>query len=336
MSAEQGTIDVIATTISGSLQDQRKVGRIGPEMQARTARTVRVHLAHSHAEARAAARSIVLAGGRTLVSAGGSGTLNAVLEGAHLGDSIPDDVRLAFLRKGSADLIGKVLGVPDDLPGAIAAVIGGIEADRLLEADVLHVAAIEPDGRRQDRHLVGFAGFGVFGEVPRFTESRVVKLYKGLLGSALGDMGPFLTGMVLAMVWWQILKRCGRLPALALTLDDERFGPEIWGSVMVLNGDLGADFPLGRSLALGSGSFRTVALHDRGLAMARRQIGAGRSGALLEGPSRYAAIVRDGRRLEACPDSPRPYMVNVDGLRLLTRGSVGISVSGRVRLVRGS
>ena len=36
-------IDVIATTISGSLADQRKVGRIGPAFRARTRRPVRVH-----------------------------------------------------------------------------------------------------------------------------------------------------------------------------------------------------------------------------------------------------------------------------------------------------
>jgi hypothetical protein len=31
----------------------------------------------------------------------------------------------------------------------------------------------------------------------------------------------------------------------------------------------------------------------------------------------------------------RQYMVNVDGLRMLTRGAVRVSVSGRIRLVAG-
>jgi diacylglycerol kinase family enzyme len=73
---------------------------------------VRVHVASSHAEAQAMTSAIVSGGGRTVVSAGGAGTFNAVLEGAHAGGAVPPDLRLAFLRKGSADLIGKAMGMP--------------------------------------------------------------------------------------------------------------------------------------------------------------------------------------------------------------------------------
>ena len=51
-----GTIDVLATTMSGSIQDQRNVRRIGPEFKSRTSRQVSVHLADSHAEAQEIAR----------------------------------------------------------------------------------------------------------------------------------------------------------------------------------------------------------------------------------------------------------------------------------------
>ncbi|MGA9348782.1 MAG: diacylglycerol kinase family protein [Anaerolineae bacterium] len=192
------TIEVIATTMSGSIQDQRKVQRIGPEFQSWTSRPVRVHTADSHAEARAIAHTIVAGGGRTIVSAGGAGTFNAVLEGAHLGDTVPSDLHLAFLRKGSADLIGKVLGIPDQLPAAAEAIVEGIEAGHRVQADILAVETTEPDGQVQRRHLVGFGGMGVFGEVPRFTESRLIKVYKGVLGSLLGDLGPFFVGLALA------------------------------------------------------------------------------------------------------------------------------------------
>lgn len=328
------TIEVIATTMSGSFADQRKVGRIEPSLQAVTARPVRVHAVDSHAEAARTARTIVAGGGRSLVSAGGAGTLNAVLEGCHVAGGVPPDLRLAFLRKGSADLIGKVLHVPDDVDQATAAIAAGLGADRKLPADILEVATTEPDGERQVRHVIGFAGLGVFGDVPRFTESRVVKLYKGLLGTLFGDLGPFYFGLALATARWWVLRLLGLVPPIALKLDEELLPAERWAAVILLNGDLGKDFPLGRGLALASSTFRVVMLRYQGARRLLRQIGACRTGSLLEHPDRYGAIVRDVRKLTAVPAGPaRRFMVNVDGLRLLTRGTIEISVSGRIHLI---
>lgn len=332
---QPGAIEVIATTMSGSIQDQRKVQQIGPEFRSRTSRPVHVHTADSHAEARAMAHTIVAGGGRTIVSAGGAGTFNAVLEGAHLNGTVPADLHLAFLRKGSADLIGKALGIPGQLPAAVEAIVEGIEADRRVQADILAVETTEPDGRVQRRHLVGFGGMGAFGEVPRFTESRLIKLYKGILGSLLGDLGPFFVGLTLAAGWWQLQRLLGRVPPLSLTLDDHQVPPETWGAVLVLNGDLGAEFPLGQGLRLGSESFRVIALRYRGLRQALRQIRAARRGTILDEPESYGAVVRTVRRLTVRPTEARPYMVNVDGGGMFTRGEVRISVSGQVRLISG-
>jgi diacylglycerol kinase family enzyme len=287
--------------MSGSIQDQRSVQRIGPEFQSRTSRRVRVHLADSHAEAHAIAHAVVAEGGRTIVSAGGAGTFNAVLEAAHINGTVPSDLRLAFLRKGSANLIGKTLGIPEHLPEAVEAILRGIECDRCVLADILVVETTEPEGRVLRRHMVGFGGLGVFGEVPRFTESRLIKVYKAILGSLLGDLGPFYTGLVLAAGWWQLLRLLGRVPPMILTLDDHHSSPEIWVAVMVLNGDLGADFPLGRGLPLGSGSFRVIALPYKGFRQALRQMKAAQRGTILDEPKIYGAVVSTVRNFTAQP-----------------------------------
>lgn len=331
------SIEVIATTMSGSIADQRKVGLIEPEFRAQTSHPANVHLARSHSEAGTIAHELVERGGRTLVSAGGAGTFNAVLEGSHLNGNIPPDLRLAFLRKGSADLIGKALHIPDDLTVAVQQIVDGITTNRCLEADVLVVEAIEPNGETQQRHMVGFGGLGAFGDVPRFTETRIIKLYKGLLGSLFGDLGPFYVGLVLAVARWWLRNLLGRIPAVSLTLDGVELAPERWGAVMVLNGDLGTDFPLGRGLSLSSGTFRVVALRYRGIRSVLRQITACRTGALLDDPGAHAAVVEDVRTLRAGPVRPGPRsMVNVDGLRMMTRGTVRVSISGRIRLVTGT
>jgi hypothetical protein len=92
---------------------------------------------------------------------------------------------------------------------------------------------------------VGFGGLGVFGEVPRFTESCFIKVYKGVLGSLLGDLGPFFVGLGLAMGRWQLQRILGRVPEMSLTLDEETTPTATWGAVLVVNGDLGSQFASG-------------------------------------------------------------------------------------------
>jgi diacylglycerol kinase family enzyme/thymidylate kinase len=331
-----GRIDVVATTMSGSIEDQRKVWRIVPEFRARTSRSVRLHTADTHAEALEQAHDAVLRGGRLLVSAGGAGTLNAVLEGAHVDGRVPEGLRLAVLRKGSADLIGKVLGIPDTLPEAAQAIVGGIESGDTVAADVLAVETTTPTGEPVTRHLLGFGGVGVFGDIPRFTESRLIKTYKGVLGQLFGDLGPFMTGFALATVYWNVERSRGRRPRLTLVLDEEELGPEIWVSVILLNGDLGRDFRLGRGLDLASGTFRLIALRYLGPRETVRQAVACKTAAVLDDPERYGAVVRTVRSLAVRPEKPdHEQLVNVDGLKLFARGVVRISVGSRIALVPG-
>ncbi len=328
-------VDIVTTTISGSLQDQRKVGRIGETFELLTDRPVRVHVADSHEEAARTTRDIVAAGGRTLVSAGGAGTFNAVLGGASRGGVVPSGLKLGYLRKGSADLIGKALGMPDDLAEGAAALVSGLDSGLTIPADVLTVSAEQEDGSRQEKPLLGFGGVGVFGEVPVFTESRLVKLYKGVLGSLFGDYGPFYVGLALALGRWNVLRSMGRVEQMTLQLDDERTGPALWATVIFVNGDLGKAFPLGQGLSIGSGTFRVVALRYEGIGKSLGQVRSARSGALLDDPRRHDAYVAEGSRLTIRPVSRGPYMVNVDGVRLPSWGDVEMKVGGRIQLIPG-
>ncbi|HEY86887.1 MAG TPA: hypothetical protein G4O06_02500 [Dehalococcoidia bacterium] len=332
-SPQRAPIEVIATTMSGSIQDQRKVQHIGPAFLSRTSRAVRMHRADSHAQARDITQRLVGEGSRIIVSAGGAGTFNAVMEGCHLAGSVPSDLRLGFLRKGSADLVGKVLGIPDQLEAAVEVILSALETGNCVPADILTVEATEADGGIQHRKLVGFGGLGVFGEVPRFTESRFIKVYKGVLGSLFGDLGPFFVGLGLAMVRWQFQRVLGRVPEMSLVLGEETTATATWVTVLVLNGDLGADLPLGQGLSLGSGSFRVIAMRYQGLPQALRQILAARRGAILREPERYGCIIRTVGSLRVQPRGARPYAVNIDGGAMVAHGEASISVSGKIWLL---
>ena len=96
----EGGIEVIATTMSGSIKDWGKVERIKPLFNEYGRDDVAVHAVDSHAEARALTRDLVMNGARTLISAGGSGTFNSVLEGCIDSRVGLANITLGFLRKG--------------------------------------------------------------------------------------------------------------------------------------------------------------------------------------------------------------------------------------------
>ena len=65
-------IEVIATTISGSISDWKKVERIEPLFNEHGFDYLRLHVVDSHGEARGRARELLESGSRLLISAGGS------------------------------------------------------------------------------------------------------------------------------------------------------------------------------------------------------------------------------------------------------------------------
>ena len=106
--------------------------------------------------------------------------------------------------------------------------------------------------------------------------------------------------------------------------------------MILLNGDLGRDFRLGRGLDLASGTFRVIALRYLGPRETVRQAVACKTAAVLDDPARYGAVVRTVRTLTVRPERlDHEQLVNVDGLKLFAHGPVTVSVGSRVALVPG-
>ena len=183
---------------AGSISDWSKVERIQPLFAEHGFHHLNLHVVDTHAEARAQAHRLLGRGARLLISAGGSGTFNSVLEGCCDAGIPLGEIRLWFLRKGSADLLGKVLRMPDEIEAAVAVFAESIRAGLVTACDVL--SARDGAGRAPRRHFVGYGGAEIFGRIPHFTENRFMKWYKGVLSQIFGDLGPFTTGMTLALV----------------------------------------------------------------------------------------------------------------------------------------
>ena len=327
-------IDVVATTMSGSIQDWGKVKHIVPLFEARGLTDVALHVADSHAAARTATRSAVERGGRIVISAGGSGTFAAVLEGC-CDTGIPlTQLRLGFLRKGSADLIGKVLRMPDEIEAAIGVFTHAIEEDRTVPCDVLE--ARSEGGEPRPKHFVGYGGAEIFGRIPYFTENRFIKYYKGILGQVFGDLGPFSTGMALALLE-RIMRRPFRRPRhWRIGVDGTDVAEGRFQALIVLNGYLGPELAF-TSDPLGSGTFHLFALRDRGTAALFAQARRARDGTIMEDPARWGMesfSVRDTLTLR--PDGPMPFPVNVDGSTVPCTDGAAIRRVDTIPLLSGS
>lgn len=329
-------IDVITTTISGAISDWKKIDSLGTEFKKYYSGPSKVHIVNSHAEAQAKTQEVIREGSRIIVSAGGAGTFNSVLEGCHRKSGLPKDLRLAFLRKGSADLIGKALKIPDDLSKAVRIIFQGIEKDRSIPTDVIEVEGIDINDNQWRRHFIGFGGVGVFGDIPYFTESRVTKYYKGILGSLFGDRGPFIVGANCALIKHHIDNLLRRTPRFRLVADDLYIPPNRYNSVVILNGDLGKDFPLAKGIPLGSGYFQTVAMRDLGFFASYKQIIHCWRGDIFDYSEKLGTkFFKIKKELKIIPEDSRQYMVNIDGLLMRTKGTIRYHISDRVKLITG-
>ncbi len=324
-------IDVIATTISGSIKDWSKVERIVPLFHEHGMTDVSLHEVDSHPLARDAASAAIRQGGRTVISAGGSGTFNAVLEGC-CDSGVPlGEIRLGFLRKGSADLIGKVLGMPDEIESAIRVFVTAIREDRTVPCDVIR--ARSTDGGDAPRHFVGYGGAEIFGRIPHFTENRFIKYYKGILGQFFGDLGPFTTGMTLALAEKILRAAWTRGRRWSITVDDAPAGEGTYQALIVVNGYLGPELPYS-SAPLGSGSFYLFALRDLGLRKLLAQASHARDGSILREPERWGMESYTATRFMLLqPDTSSPFPANVDGSTMRCVGGLELRIVDSIRLL---
>jgi hypothetical protein len=325
-------VEVIATSISGSVKDWGKVDRILPLFREHGMMQVRLTVADTHRAARIQACELARSGVRILISAGGSGTFNAVVEGCYDAGVDLAPLRLGFLRKGSADLIGKVLGMPDDIREAVPVFVEAIRQDHTTPCDVL--LASSERGPAAPRHFVGYGGTEIFGEIPYFTENRFIKYYKGILGQLFGDLGPFFTGMSLVVLRRLLVPRWRSRRVWGIVADGRTVATGRFRAMIIVNGDLGRDLPFARGVPLGSGDFYLFAIRNLGARRLPGQLRAAWNASILDSPARYGLeSYRISRRLELRPQEDAPFPLNADGSILECRRAALVERVGQLRLL---
>jgi len=325
-------IDVIATTISGSIKDWGKVKYIVPLFKKYGFDDVSLFSVDSHAEVRKKTNECLKNGSRIIISAGGSGTFNSALEGCCDSGIDLNDIDLGFLRKGSADLIGKTLGMPDDIEEAVKVFVDSINTDKTIKCDII-VAESEGDSAIP-RHFVGYGGAEIFGDIPTYTENRYIKYYKGILGQIFGDLGPFFVGASIACFTktsksifrgkrkWQII------------VDDTKVSENYYQALIIVNGDLGKDLPLARSVPLGSGDFYIFGIRDIGLMKLPGQFKHTWNASVLDDPHKWgfeSYCIK--KSLNLIPDIENKFKVNIDGSTMACQNSVNFRIINQINLI---
>jgi len=304
-------IDVIATTISGSIADWSKVEQIVPLFQKYGFDDVNVIEVSSHEDARDAARRVVEDSCRYPISAGGSGTFRAVLEGC-IDSGVPlSDIRLGFLRKGSADLIGKTLGMPDEIGDSVKVLAEAINNNTWTPADILTAQIRSVSDRTH--YFMGYGGTGIFGRIPFYTENRFMKYYKGVLGQLFGDLGPFTTGMTLALAEKIIKSTYAQPHVMQIRVDGDQVAEGCYQAVIVLNGYLGPDLPFSDQ-PLGSGEFYIFCIRDLGILKLLNQARQARKGTITEHREEFGFESYVAKRcMEIRYENNISFPVNIDG-----------------------
>lgn len=325
-------IDVIATTISGSIQDWGKVKHIVPLFNKHGFDHVSLYSVDTHIAAREKARECLEDGCRIIISAGGSGTFNSVLEGCCDSGVKLDEIMLGFLRKGSADLIGKTLGMPDTIDEAISVFADCIENNKTIKCDIINANCLRSDAKA--RNFVGYGGAEIFGEIPTYTENRFIKYYKGIFSQIFGDLGPFFIGASLACINKSIKYPFTRKRKWKISVDGKVVSQGAFQAMIIVNGDLGKDLPLAKDVPLGSGDFYLFALRDIGIHKLVGQFKKTWNASVLEDPERWGfekICIKETLKLQS--SSRKMFKINIDGSTMKCQEEIDFRINGQINLI---
>ena len=325
-------IDVIATTISGSIQDWGKVKHIVPLFKSYGFNNVTLYSVDTHVAVREKTRECVEDGSRIIISAGGSGTFNSALEGCCDSGINLNDIMLGFLRKGSADLIGKTLGMPDTIDDAIKVFVDSISNKRTIKCDIIN--AVSKEGDAKPRNFVGYGGAEIFGEIPTYTENRFIKYYKGIFSQIFGDLGPFFIGASLACMNKTLKSPFKNKRKWQIFVDGEMVSEGAYQAMIIVNGDLGKDLPLARNVPLGSGDFHLFLLKDIGIRKLIGQFKNTWNASVMDDPEKWGFekfCITESLKLKS--DSKKIFNVNIDGSTMKCLGEVDFRISNQINLI---
>jgi YegS/Rv2252/BmrU family lipid kinase len=187
------------------------------------------------------ARGALDEGYRNIVSIGGDGTVNEVVNGLVVEERVPPEVVLSIVPGGTGSDFSRILNISRDPLQACEAVLG----DTLRTVDLGKIRCLR-DGRPIVRYFVNVAGVGFDGE----TSVRVNRMSKRISGTL-----PYLTALLVTLLSY-------KNKDVRLTVDGEPYTGR-YNSVVVCNGQyFGGGMWVGPKAAADDGVFDVIILGD--------------------------------------------------------------------------
>jgi YegS/Rv2252/BmrU family lipid kinase len=221
-----------------------KVGRRWPQLSdvlTRGGLCFHAELTERPGHATEIARSAVDEGFRHIVSVGGDGTVNEVVNGLVVDGRVPPDVVLSIVPGGTGSDFVRVLHISRDPVQACETVLG----DTVRTVDMGEIHCIR-DGRPIVRYFVNVAGVGFDGE----TCVRVNRMSKRITGTL-----PYLSALFVTLLSY-------KNKDVQLTVDGQRYAG-CFNSVVICNGQyFGGGMWVGPRAAADDGIFDVVILKD--------------------------------------------------------------------------
>ncbi len=206
---------IIANPTSGA-------GRVAAQWDAIMA-ALRQHLGHVEVlktggpgDGARLARAAVERGARTLLSMGGDGTHNEVVNGIMAAGPAPGEIRLGILPAGTGGDFRRLLRGGQDIDTSIEA----LASPTAHPIDLIRVDFREDDGTPAQRHFLNMASFGMGGLICRIANAS---------SKRLGGKATFFLATVLA--WTRY-----RTAAVRVSVDGVLVGDFHVSNVMVANG----------------------------------------------------------------------------------------------------
>jgi len=163
------------------------------------------------------AAEVLRAGAARVVSVGGDGTNNEVVNGFFEGGQpINEEAVFCTLPSGTACDFSKVLSIPRSIEAAADVLVNG----RVKECDLGKASFVSHDGNSVERYFLNVADIGIGGE----TVARVNRTTK-----AFGPLVSYLYGFLVTLFKY-------KNKPVKLTVDDKDLGNRMVKSIAVSNG----------------------------------------------------------------------------------------------------
>lgn len=206
--------DVIVNPAAGAGRVGRDWERLRPALRERIG-DARFHLTSEPGHAANIAETLVADGARAILSLGGDGTHNEVVNGIMAAGPPPGEVGFGILPAGTGGDFARVLATPRDTLAAASAV--RLDARRPLDVGRVQIHGPEPE----TRFFINVATFGIGGLVDRLVNEAP---------KTLGGRASFLIGTLRALIRY-------RPATVTLRVDDaEPIGPFRINTVAIGNG----------------------------------------------------------------------------------------------------